>query len=54
MLPYAEALVPRWKKLAADSIPASFHFSNFGDGIALRHDQFFALCGSQTVYSGRR
>jgi hypothetical protein len=33
MLPYAETLMPRWKKLTAESIPAPSHFSNFEDSV---------------------
>ena len=47
MLPYAETLMPRWKKLTTDSMPAPFHFSNFERSVfdsseAILHRRFAA------------
>jgi hypothetical protein len=36
--PYAETLMPRWKKLTTGSIPAPFHFSNFEETVSDRSD----------------
>ena len=38
MLPYAETLMPRWKKLMGGSLPAPFHFSNFEESVLDRSD----------------
>jgi len=43
MLPYAETLMPRWKKLTVDSMPAPFHFSNFEESVLDRSVQAWEL-----------
>jgi hypothetical protein len=62
MLPYAETLMPRWKKLTGGSIPAPFHFSNFEESVlqveAAETLRTQPLCSWRSalnvVHSGRR
>jgi hypothetical protein len=41
MLPYAETLMPRMKKLTGDFIPAPSHFSNFEESVLDRSGGIF-------------